>query len=220
MRGVVVRPALAFSFSVVAVKSGHERFMAQTMVVADVWNTRSARRRGNLIAGDPGPWGGRNELRPYEAGCGQRDGGIPVTSLAVEIEGEEEGAPTVAPPARDLLAFCSFAFAARFAAQHELSLAALRLKEHHKIDLRPFTTYVDGAVHEDADTDDLERAWQDASRVAESAAKAVEAIRADEKLTAWLAEWPAVPDRLIELEARARWAADRGRRVRLTFLLD
>jgi hypothetical protein len=143
-----------------------------------------------------------------------------VTSLTVDIEGGGEGAPEVTPPATDLLAFCSFAFAVRFGAQHELSLAASRLKERYTVDLRPFTTYAEGLVKEQGDSDDLERAWQDAARVAENAEKALAAIRSgDVKLGEWLSEWPGLIDRLEELSARARWAANRGVRIRFAFFL-
>jgi hypothetical protein len=144
-----------------------------------------------------------------------------MTSLSVEIEGGDEGAPVIAAPAHELLAFCSFAFATRFGAQHDLALLAQRLKDRYKVDLRPFTTYVQGIVHEAADAEDLERAWQDAGRVETSARQALEALRSgDPKLPPLLEEWPGLPDRLAELEARSRWAAEHGRRVRLTFDLE
>ena len=127
----------------------------------------------------------------------------------------------MAPPAGDLLAFCSFAYASRFGPQHELSLLAQRLKEHYAVNLRAFTTYVEGVVHEEADAEDLERAWQDAGFVRAEAEKAVAALDSgDTKLTELLAEWPGLPERLREMSSRAGWAEGKGRRLRLAFLLD
>ena len=144
-----------------------------------------------------------------------------MTSLRLEIEGDDEGAPVLPLPAAELLGFCSFAFALRFGAQHELSLVAQRLKERYGVDLRVFTTYAEGVVREQADSDDLERAWQDPGRLAENAGKALQAIRSgDEKLAGWLAEWPEFSESLEELALRAHWAAERARRVRLVFFLD
>ncbi len=143
-----------------------------------------------------------------------------MTSLAVEIEGGDEGAPAVVAPAHELLAFCSFAFAIRFGAQHELGLLAQRLKDRHKVDLRPFTSYVEGVAQTVEDAADLEKAWQDAEKARVSAGMTLAALGSDARLPPLLEEWPGLPARLAEFEARAAWAAERGRRIRLTFALD
>ena len=138
------------------------------------------------------------------------------TSLRLEIEDDDEGAPALTPPAADLQAFCSFAFTVRVGTRHQLAKAARRLRKHFGVDLGVFTNYASSIACEQAGADDLERAWQDAGRVADNAEKALAAIAGgDQQLSGWLEGRPGLAERLPELAARARWAAGQGRRVRL-----
>jgi len=119
-----------------------------------------------------------------------------------------------------LVAFLSFAFAARYGAQHELTKLAMLLRGERKIDLAPLLTFADSNVEVDADRRELERVWQDAAPLAATVDAVVAALESgDERIDALLAETPAVLPLLRDLGAMARWAADRGARARLTFTL-
>lgn len=120
----------------------------------------------------------------------------------------------------DLVAFLSFAFAARYGAQHDLTKLAMLLRGEHKIDLAALLTFADRDVEVEADARELERAWQDAAPLA----ACIDAINAaldggDERAGALMADAPALRPRLRELGEMARWAAARGARARLTFEL-
>ena len=61
--------------------------------------------------------------------------------------------------------------------------------------------------------------WQDAAPLAESARRVAEAIAATPQLRDLTADFPELPDRLHELAAMAAWAAERGARVRLSYVI-
>lgn len=117
-----------------------------------------------------------------------------------------------------LVYFLSFAFAARYGAQHELTKASLLLRGgEHKIDLKPLLTFADRQADDPADRRELERVWQDAGPLAERCRRAVAAIDADPAIRDQLADFPTLRDRLDDLGRIAAWAAAKGRRVRLTY---
>jgi hypothetical protein len=119
-----------------------------------------------------------------------------------------------------LVAFLSFAFAARYGAQHDLTKLAMLLRGERKIDLAPLLTFADRDVEVDADRRELERVWQDAAPLAATIDAVVGAFESgDERIDALLAGTPGVLPRLRELGAMAHWAADRNARARLTFEL-
>ena len=123
-------------------------------------------------------------------------------------------------PTDPLVAFLSFAFAARYGAQHELTKLAMLLRGERKIDLAPLLTFADRDVEVDADRRELERVWQDAAPLAATVDAVVAALESgDERIDALLAETPGVLPRLRDLGAMARWTADRNARARLTFAL-
>ncbi|MEX2227741.1 MAG: hypothetical protein WEB52_14995 [Dehalococcoidia bacterium] len=119
-----------------------------------------------------------------------------------------------------LVAFLSFAFAARYGAQHDLTKLAMLLRGERKIDLTPLLTFADRNVEVDADRLELERVWQPAAPLAATIDAVVEALESgDERIDALFAGTPGVLPRLRDLGAMARWAAGRDARVRLTFEL-
>ena len=119
-----------------------------------------------------------------------------------------------------LVYFLSFAFAARYGAQHALSQASLLLRGgEHKIDLKPLLTFADRAVDDPADEQELERVWQDADPLAACCRLVVEAIDGDAAIREELQEFPALRDRIDELGRIVSWAAERGARVRLTYTM-
>jgi hypothetical protein len=129
--------------------------------------------------------------------------------------------PSFAGDTAPLVYFLSFAFATRYGAQHALAKAALLLRGGaHKIDLRPLLTFAYRAIDDPADERDLERAWQEATPLAECCARVVAAIDADDAVREQLAEFPTLRDLINELGRIASHAAQRGARVRLTYTMD
>ena len=119
-----------------------------------------------------------------------------------------------------LVYFLSFAFAARYGAQHELTKASLLLRGgEHKIDLRPLLTFADRDADDPADQRELERVWQDAGPLAECCRRVVQAIDADPAIREQLCYFPTLRGRIEELERIVAWAAEEGRRVRLTYTM-
>lgn len=120
-----------------------------------------------------------------------------------------------------LVYFLSFAHAARYGSQHELTKAALLMRGgEHKLDLKPLLTFADRNAEEPMDRRDLERAWQDAGPLAECCRSVVASIDADSAIRELLAEFPTLRDLLAELSRIAAAAGQQGRRLRLTFALD
>jgi hypothetical protein len=119
-----------------------------------------------------------------------------------------------------LVYFLSFAFAARYGAQHELSIVTGLLRDKHKIDLKPLLTFADHAAQDEANRQELERVWQDAGPLAESCRRVVDAIEADGAIREQLGDFPTLRDRVEELGRMASWAAEEGRRVRLTYSME
>jgi hypothetical protein len=118
-----------------------------------------------------------------------------------------------------LVYFMSFAAAERFGAQHELAQAASLLKRQLKIDLTPLLRFSSAEVEDASDVEELDALWQDALPLAEAASRVAEALRSHPRLRELVAPYPGLADRLDELAAIARWAADQGARIRLTYLL-
>ena len=120
-----------------------------------------------------------------------------------------------------LVYFLSFAFSARYGAQHELTKASLLLRGgDHKIDLKPLLTFADRDAEDEADRRELERVWQDAAPLAGCCRRVVEAIDADPSVREELRDFPTLRDRIEELGRIAGQAAERGARIRLTYTME
>ena len=130
-----------------------------------------------------------------------------------------EACPIAFGGAADVLVhFISFAFAARYGSQHELTKLALLLRLERKIDFGPLTTFAGREIEVEADAVELERVWQDAAPLAETLRRVVEALATpDERIAALTASAPDLCDRLRDLHRMTAWAAERGARVRMTF---
>ncbi len=116
--------------------------------------------------------------------------------------------------------FLSFAFSARYGAQHELTKASLLMRGGaHKIDLKPLLTFADRDVGDEADRHELERVWQDAAPLAECCRRVVQAIDGNAAIRRELQEFPTLRDRIAELGDIASQAADLGARIRLTYTM-
>jgi hypothetical protein len=141
-------------------------------------------------------------------------------ALIVECDPPGEPPRAFGGETAPLVYFLSFAFAARYGAQHELSIVTGLLREKHKIDLKPLLTFADHAAQDEADRQELERLWQDAGPLAECCRRMVEAIEADAAMGEQLVDYPTLKDRIEELGRLASWAAEEGRRVRLTYSME
>jgi hypothetical protein len=127
-------------------------------------------------------------------------------------------APAFGGDTAPLVYFLSFAFAARYGAQHELTKAALLMRGgSHKIDLKPLLTFADRDAEEPIDQRELERAWQDAAPLAECCRAVVAAIDADGSIRELLADFPTLRDRIDDLGRIATAAAAGGAKIRLTY---
>jgi hypothetical protein len=121
----------------------------------------------------------------------------------------------------DLVYFLSWAFSQRYGANHELSIAALILRGEYKVDLSPLLTFADRTVEDPADAEALERAWQDPGPLAETCRAVVAALAGGERRLADLQEdYPSLRSNIEELAEIAAWAAERGARVRVTYVLE
>lgn len=141
-------------------------------------------------------------------------------TLHVDFDPPGEQPAGFAGDTAPLVYFLSFAFAARFGAQHELGRVALLLRGgDHQIDLKPLLTFADRALDDPADRRELERVWQEAGPLAQCCRRVVEAIDADAAIREQLQEFPTLRDRIDELGRIASWAAERAARVRLTYTM-
>ncbi len=144
----------------------------------------------------------------------------PVSTFFFETDASEACPIAFGGSADVLVHFISFAFAARYGSQHELTKLALLLRLEHKIDLGPLTTFAGREIEVEADAVELERVWQDAAPLAETLRRVVDALASpDERIAALTADAPGLCDRLRDLHRMAAWAAERGARVRMTFEL-
>ena len=141
-------------------------------------------------------------------------------SLIVEFDPPDEQPVAFSGDTAPLVYFLSFAFAARYGAQHELALATGLLRDKHKIDIKPLLTFADHAAEDEADRRELERLWQDAAPLAECCRRIVEAIDEDEAVREQLRDEPTLRERIDELGRSASRAAETNRRVRLTYTMD
>ncbi len=121
----------------------------------------------------------------------------------------------------DLVYFLSWAFSARYGANHEMSLASLVLRGEFGIDLKPLLNFADREVEMEADAEQLEKAWQDAAPLAETCAKVVEALEsAEPRLQALREDYPGLKGNIAELGRIAAAADEQGARIRVTFELE
>lgn len=143
---------------------------------------------------------------------------MPILHVDLDPLGE---APAFAGDSAPLVYFLSFAFSARYGAQHELTKASLLLRGgDHKIDLKPLLTFADRDADDEADRRELERVWQDAAPLAECCRRVVEAIDADAAVREQLVDFPTLRDLIEELGRIAAAAAERGARIRLTYTME
>ena len=141
------------------------------------------------------------------------------TALIVETTAEEDCPLEFFGDSADIVYFISFAHSERYGSRHPLSKAAGILKRQLQINLTPLLTFADARTESAAEEQALETMWQEPAPLAESARRVAEAIEATEQLRELAADFPELPDRLRELATMADWAAERGAKMRLTYVL-
>ena len=142
-------------------------------------------------------------------------------TLHIDLDAPGEAPPAFGGDTAPLVYFLSFAFSARYGAQHELTKASLLLRGgEHKIDLKPLLTFADRSAEDEADQRELQRVWQDAAPLAECCRRVVEAIDAAPAIREQLHDFPMLRERIEELGRMAAWASERGARVRLTYTME
>jgi hypothetical protein len=100
-----------------------------------------------------------------------------------------------------------------------LAKAASILKRQLRIDLSPLLTFGDARTENEEEERFLESLWQEAASLGQCARRVAEAIEGTPELQELIADFPELPERLKELSDMADWAAERGARVRLTYVI-
>ena len=141
-------------------------------------------------------------------------------TLYVESDATEPGPFRLQDDGEALLALISFGVAEPLGGQHPLTEFVRRLKREHKVDVAALLTFYDRKVEDAEDESRLEAAWQPAAGLRDCLDSVAAALSADSALASYLAETPEVPAQLLQLRGMAAWAAARGARIRISFLLD
>jgi hypothetical protein len=121
----------------------------------------------------------------------------------------------------DLVYFLSWAYATRYGASHELSIASRTIRDLG-VNLQPLLTFADRRADDPADEEALVFAWQDAGPLADCcvAVTAVLASSTEESLQVLASEYPRLFHNIDELGQVAARAATRGAKIRLTYDLE
>ena len=141
------------------------------------------------------------------------------TTLIVETTSDEQCPYDFLGDSGEIVYFISMAHSERYGADHPLAKAAALLKRRLRVNISPLLNFADARTENVEEEALLERLWQDAAPLAESARAAAEAIEGTPELRGLTADLPELPDRLRELADIAYWAAERGAQVRLTYVI-
>jgi hypothetical protein len=141
------------------------------------------------------------------------------TALIVETTADEACPVDFLGDTADIVYFISMAHTERYGADHPLARAAAILKRTLRVNMAPLLKFADARTDNAAEEEMLEGLWQDAAPLAEAARTVAEAIEGTTELRELTSSFPELPERLNELARIAAWAADRGARVRLTYLI-
>ncbi|MGD9894405.1 MAG: hypothetical protein AB7R89_03075 [Dehalococcoidia bacterium] len=133
---------------------------------------------------------------------------------------DPEPHPGFSGPPVDLLTFLTFGASERYGALHPLSGVANILRRKHNVDLLPLFTFGDAVPDDEEDERELDRIWQDPTPLAACCATVIETIRATPRLQELSQGFPALLDRLADLQRIAEWAAERDACIRITYRLD
>jgi hypothetical protein len=142
-----------------------------------------------------------------------------VTALIVETTADEECPIEFLGDSADIVYFISMAHSERYGADHPLAKAGGVLKRKLKVNMAPLLNFADATVESSEEERLLEALWQDAAPLSASARETADAIEGSPEVRDLTAAFPELPERLRELAEIAGWAAERGARVRLTYVL-
>jgi hypothetical protein len=141
------------------------------------------------------------------------------TTLIVETTADEACPVEFLGDTSDIVYFISMAHTERYGADHPLAKAAAILKRQLRINLGPLLQFADAQTDNAAEEAMLERLWQDAGPLAQTAHSVAEAIEGTPELRELTSAFPELPERLRELSGIARWAAERSAKIRLTYVI-
>ena len=141
------------------------------------------------------------------------------TTLIVETTADEPCPIDFLGDTSDIVYFISMAHTERYGADHPLARAAAILKRTLRVNMAPLLKFADARTDNAAEEEMIEALWQNATPLTETARTVAEAIEGTAELRELTSSFPELPERLKELAGIAAWAADRGARVRLTYLI-
>jgi len=139
--------------------------------------------------------------------------------LVVETTADEPCPIDFLGDTADIVYFISMAHTERYGADHPLAKAAAILKRTLRVNMAPLLKFADARTDDAAEEEMLEALWQEAEPLAESARTVGAAIKGTTELRELTSSFPELSDRLKELASIAAWAAERGAKVRLTYLI-
>ena len=142
-----------------------------------------------------------------------------ITALIVETTADEECPVEFLGDSADIVYFISMAHSERYGADHPLAKAAGVLKRKLKVKMGPLLNFADATTESSEEERLLEALWQDAGPLADSAREVAEAIDGTPEVRDLTSGFPELPERLRELSDMAAWAAERGAKVRLTYVI-
>ena len=141
--------------------------------------------------------------------------------VILDFDPPQPDAPNFTSDTADLVYFLSWAYATRYGASHELSMAARTLRDLG-VDLQPLLTFADRKAEEPSDEEALQLAWQDSAPLSACCVAVVAVLDSNlEQALGDLAhEYPRLRDNIKELGQIAAWAAEQGAKIRLTYDLE
>jgi hypothetical protein len=137
-------------------------------------------------------------------------------SVILDFDPPQPDAPGFTSDTADLVYFLSWAYATRYGASHELSMAARALRELG-VDLQPLLTFADRNAEDPADEEALDLAWQDAIELARCCDAVADALARNSDKVLDSEEYPGLLKGIEELGQIAAWAAARSVRIRVTY---
>jgi len=141
------------------------------------------------------------------------------TTLIVETTTDEPCPIDFLGDTADIVYFISMAHTERYGADHPLAKAAAILKRQLRINMAPLLKFADARTDDAAEEQMLESLWQEAAPLAQAARSVAEAIEGTPEVRKLTSAFPELPERLKELSDIAAWAAERGAKVRLTYVI-
>jgi len=141
------------------------------------------------------------------------------TTLIVETTSDEPCPIDFLGDTSDIVYFISMAHTERYGADHPLAKAAAVLKRRLRVNMAPLLKFADARTENAEEERMLETLWQDAAPLAEASRTVSEAIEGSSELRELTAAFPELPERLKELADIAFWAAQRGAKMRLSYVI-